>query len=87
MGSAGFTYALYSFYQSISDASFNWLTVMSGAIMGVGAASLWTSQGAIITTYPREYAARRWIGFVIYGQKRVQYSQLFLLTPAPRSRA
>lgn len=59
MGSAGFTYALYSFYQSINDSSFNWLTVLSGAIMGVGAACLWTSQGSIIMTYPREYVATR----------------------------
>ncbi|CAI2183644.1 17955_t:CDS:2 [Funneliformis geosporum] len=59
----GLTYALYSgsllYYNHIKSQYF---TVISGGILGFGAALLWTGQGAIMLSYPNEDDKGKFIG-------------------------
>ncbi|CAG8519829.1 10697_t:CDS:2 [Funneliformis mosseae] len=59
----GSTYALYSgsllYYNHHQSEVF---TVISGAILGFGAALLWTGQGAIMLSYPTEENKGKYIG-------------------------
>ncbi|KAI8902788.1 major facilitator superfamily domain-containing protein [Globomyces pollinis-pini] len=69
----GLTYALYSGallnYNINATGS---LVIVAGAILGIGAALLWTAQGAIMLSYPTEnekgkYIATFWIIFNLGG--------------------
>ncbi|CAG8667439.1 17791_t:CDS:2, partial [Racocetra fulgida] len=59
----GLTYALYSgslfYYNHLQESAF---PIISGAILGLGAALLWTGQGAIMLSYPSEADKGRFIG-------------------------
>ncbi|CAG8722356.1 4710_t:CDS:2 [Cetraspora pellucida] len=59
----GLTYALYSgsllYYNHLQKDAF---PIVSGAILGLGAALLWTGQGAIMLSYPPESDKGKYIG-------------------------
>ncbi|KAI8870656.1 MFS general substrate transporter [Ramicandelaber brevisporus] len=59
---SGFTYALYSAsYIHVNHTGQQWLLVTAGALLGVGAGILWSAQGMIILSYPRENQKGRFI--------------------------
>ena len=53
MACGGLTYAFYAAaaYISGSYEGYNWLFVLSGAVLGIGASWLWTAQGALMLAY------------------------------------
>ncbi|OMJ12578.1 UNC93-like protein 2 [Smittium culicis] len=55
MFASGLTFALYTAsYVYYNNTQKSFFTIISGAILGVGAGILWTGQGMIMTSYPLE---------------------------------
>ena len=65
----GFTYAIYCAcaYLSVAHTSLNWLFIISGAVLGVGAALLWTGSSVVVSYAPEgkrgKYIATFWTIF------------------------
>ncbi|KAH7045721.1 major facilitator superfamily domain-containing protein [Linnemannia elongata] len=58
------TYCLYAgSFLSYNHHKTGWFSVIAGALLGVGAAMLWTAQGAIMMAYPSEQEKGRYIGY------------------------
>jgi MFS family permease len=74
MFAGGMTYAFYAMcaYLNGYHSGLNWLFIMSGGILGIGASFLWCAQGTLMLSYaPRErlgyYIATFWTIFNIGG--------------------
>eukprot|EP00123_Amoebidium_parasiticum_P017372 comp23823_c0_seq2/m.41523 comp23823_c0_seq2/g.41523 ORF comp23823_c0_seq2/g.41523 comp23823_c0_seq2/m.41523 type:complete len:469 (-) comp23823_c0_seq2:632-2038(-) len=74
MGCGGLTYVLYAVgqYAAGHDSAFNWLAILSGALLGVGAGLFWTAQGAMMMAYAPEekkgsYISLFWVIFNLGG--------------------
>jgi MFS family permease len=63
MSLGGLTYAIYGVaaYLNGSYASLNWMFILSGALLGIGAAFLWCAQGSLMLAY----APKSRLGFYI----------------------
>ncbi|KAF9118620.1 hypothetical protein BGX30_004449 [Mortierella sp. GBA39] len=58
------TYCLYAgSFLSYNHHKTGWFSIIAGALLGVGAAMLWTAQGAIMMAYPSEQEKGRYIGY------------------------
>ena len=63
MSLGGLTYALYALaaYYSGTDSELNWLFILAGGLLGVGASWIWVSQGALMLAYSPEGSKGKYI--------------------------
>ncbi|KAI8868773.1 MFS general substrate transporter [Ramicandelaber brevisporus] len=62
IAASGLTYALYSgSYIHYNATGQQWLLILAGALLGAGAGILWSAQGMIMLSYPREHEKGRYI--------------------------
>ncbi|TEB20265.1 Major facilitator superfamily, partial [Perkinsus sp. BL_2016] len=59
----GLTYAFYAAAAYISGtySGYNWLFILAGAVLGIGASWIWVSQGALMLAYAPEGSAGKYI--------------------------
>lgn len=74
MTGGGLTYSFYAIaqYAAGNSTHFDWMAILSGALLGVGAGLLWTAQGALMLAYPTEerkgtYISIFWFTFNMGG--------------------
>lgn len=74
MGVGGLAYVFYSVGQYVAghDNRLNWLAILSGGVLGVGAGLFWTAQGAMMMAYAPEekkgtYISIFWVIFNLGG--------------------
>ena len=63
MSVGGLTYAFYAgaAYISGTNAGYDWLFILAGALLGIGASWIWVSQGALMLAYSPEGSTGKYI--------------------------